>query len=829
MPLRSPKRVYSPVALEHWFALLSDPWEHYFKASELDRGRDLYRSGEIRQLDLDETSLIVHMRQGKTDVYTVVEWGKKGPLIRSGISDKAEGRALAAAGLYETEELLSFELPPVPDESYSNGAEQAVMTPEPVESKPEEPREKPHLRVRLTPVPQGVRLQGFWVKNLREEPALGSLRGKGQATEAEREMLIRLTSRAKKAGFSFRTGKGDFILNDPFRIPAFLRNDLPAWRSAFDVQADPRLDLFAEGVRSVRVKARAELRKSGVALSWNAYIDGKVLEGVNVARLLRRAGQVVVAPELGLLRVDEEQANVINELGASIDPGADIPRYMLFSLFQKEQLPLQLTRELKQWRDLVANPPSLNGALPEFLRPYQKRGVAWMQHLALNDCHSLLADEMGLGKTVQVLSLLAQEIPFQRSSLIVCPASVVPVWKAEAARFFPNLPVRVLQNGQSWEEDKTPALWVASYTQLRRRRRLLPQIDFLYAVLDEAQFIKNPDAKVTQSCMAIRADRRLAVTGTPIENRELDLWTIFRFLMPGLLGARRRILELAAKDPDGLREQLRRQVAPFVLRRTKTDVASELPPKVEAVLNCPLTPLQEREYRKLAREGIQTFGEDIEGAIKERSMTFFALLTRLRQACCDPGLLPWQESNPRQSGKVLSLIEKLQEPVAQGRKAVIFSQFATFLRRVQVALKEAFPELPIQMLTGQTTNRAKPVADFQNTKGPSVILVSLKAGGTGITLNAADYVFLLDPWWNPAVEAQAIDRVHRIGQDKTVFVYRLIAPGTVEERVEMLKQEKRELFDATLGQVQDVSQLSHYFKSFSELLGELPSGAELRE
>jgi SNF2 family DNA or RNA helicase len=426
---------------------------------------------------------------------------------------------------------------------------------------------------------------------------------------------------------------------------------------------------------------------------------------------------------------------------------------------------------------------------------------------------------MGLGKTVQVLSLLAQELPWARSSLIVCPASVVPVWKAEAARFFPGLTVNVLQTGQDWSLSTEPCLWVASYTQLRRHRHLLPGCDFAYAVLDEAQFIKNPDAKVTQVCQTIRSAHRIAVTGTPLENLELDLWTLFRFLMPGLLGNRKRLETRLSEDAADLRRRLRRQVAPFVLRRTKAEVASELPPKVESTLHCPLTPLQEREYRRLAREGVASFGEDISKSLHERSMPFFALLTRLRQVCCDPGLLPWLDAPPTQSGKIVTLLEKLEDLVEQGRRAVVFSQFASLLHRVEGAIQAQHPSLPVHLLTGSTSDRARPVSAFQNGKGPAVILVSLKAGGTGITLSAADYVFLLDPWWNPAVEAQAIDRVHRIGQDKTVFVYRLVTPGTVEERIEKLKHDKRELFDSTVGNLADVSDVTHYFTSLSALIG----------
>lgn len=820
---RTPKRVYSPAALEQWFERLCDPWEHYFSEDEIARARTIYREAEVRELNLDPETLIVHSRRGSQDVYAVVEWENGKLAVRSGIADKQEGRALAAAGIYEAEELLTAEISPLTPDQVVEKAPRPRPAPPPEPELP--PAQRPHLKLRLTPTPQGLRLQGHWLEGAKERPAFASLKeGSGvEASTPQREMLIMLTAKARRVGFVFRPGKGDFILREALRIPPFVRSELPKWRSTFAVEADPRLEVFGEGVRNVRLKAQARQAGTGnrdVSLDWSAYIDGKVLERSHAHALLRRAGQVIISPELGLLRVDASQAPELGDYRGLLEiaDGA-VPPYLLFSLFQNENVPVELSPELLKWREGLLQPPSRNGTLPPFLRPYQKRGVAWMSHLGTNGCHCLLADEMGLGKTVQVLSLLAHEGPMERSSLIVCPASVVPVWQAEVARFFPAMPVKRLQTGSDWTMDTTPALWVASYTQLRRHRHLLPDQEFVYAVLDEAQFIKNPDAKVTQVCQAIRSQRRIAVTGTPLENRELDLWTIFRFLMPGLLGNRKRLEAKLATNTPEVRQQLRRQVAPFILRRTKAEVATELPPKIEAILNCPLTTLQEREYRRLAREGVASFGEDISKTLHEHSMSFFALLTRLRQVCCDPGLLPWLDSPPSQSGKINTLLEKLGELVSQGRKAVIFSQFASFLKRVEAAIRAAHPTLPIHMLTGQTTDRSRPVAGFQNTKGPAIILVSLKAGGTGITLSAADYVFLLDPWWNPAVEAQAIDRVHRIGQDKTVFVYRLITPGTVEERVEKLKHEKRELFDATVGNLADVSEMRNYYTSLSALIG----------
>ncbi len=445
-------------------------------------------------------------------------------------------------------------------------------------------------------------------------------------------------------------------------------------------------------------------------------------------------------------------------------------------------------------------------------------------------CHGLLADEMGLGKTLQVLTLL-KFYPFEnKNSLIVCPASVVPVWQSEARRWYPNIQTEVLRSSCDFSSDGStkPKLWIASYTQLRRHKHLLDETQFGYAVLDEAQQIKNPDAKVTQACCAIQAECRLALTGTPIENRLLDLWTLFRFLMPGLLGSRPRFEDAVESDDVGFREafadRLRQQLTPFILRRQKNLVGKDLPPKVEMDLICPITDLQGQTYKNLLDRGRDELGNDLQVAMQTQSMHFFSLLTRLRQACCDPGLIPDVNADIQQSGKIQILLTRLEEALSGdgARKVVIFSQFLSLLKRLKPLLKRTFPKVALLELSGETKDRAKPVETFQNTKEPAVILVSLRAGGTGITLHAADYVFLLDPWWNPAVEEQAVDRVHRIGQDRRVFVYRMITQGTIEERIQQLKKEKRELFENTLGHLGSAKDLAEHFSDLEELAKLLP-------
>jgi SNF2 family DNA or RNA helicase len=406
---------------------------------------------------------------------------------------------------------------------------------------------------------------------------------------------------------------------------------------------------------------------------------------------------------------------------------------------------------------------------------------------------------------------------------------VVPVWREEIAKFFPALSVDVLKTGNDFSQRKDPVIWLASYTQLRKHRSLLEGIEFGYAVLDEGQFIKNPDAKVTQTCFAVRARHRLVLTGTPLENRQLDLWSIFRFLLPGLLGSRSAFESALAADRLGTLERLRAQLAPFILRRTKNEVATELPPKVEMELICPMTDVQRAEYARICSEGLQRLGDDVGAAMREKSFGFLALLTRLRQVCCDPDMLPWLHAPLSDSGKLNLLVEKLAEIVGSGHKVVIFSQFVMLLDRVRAALTQSFPDLPRYELTGMTLDRLKPVQAFQNAQGAAAMLVSLKAAGTGITLHAADYVFLLDPWWNPAVEAQAVDRVHRIGQKSTVFVYRMVTAGTIEERIESLKASKRDLFDKLVGGLGGDFDLSQHFTSLRELTQLTSAAAETTE
>ncbi|MBO93998.1 MAG: hypothetical protein CMI32_03755 [Opitutales bacterium] len=279
-------------------------------------------------------------------------------------------------------------------------------------------------------------------------------------------------------------------------------------------------------------------------------------------------------------------------------------------------------------------------------------------------------------------------------------------------------------------------------------------------------------------------------------------------------------MERLAKEMDsGFNLRLRRQIAPFTLRRAKIEVTPELPPKVETDLTCPLSDEQRREYRRIAEEGLLGKPGSLSTAMSQGATHVFALLTRLRQACCDVSLLPWRKDDPPSSGKTEALLNKMNELVPSGRKVLVFSQFTSYLDLLRKTLRERFSSsLAMFELTGKTKDRDLPVQGFQDADGAAVMLAALKAGGVGINMHAADYVFLMDPWWNPAAESQAIDRAHRIGRRNTVFVYRVLTIGTVEERVRALQREKRETFEELIGKLDDRSDLASHFESLRELV-----------
>jgi SNF2 family DNA or RNA helicase len=436
---------------------------------------------------------------------------------------------------------------------------------------------------------------------------------------------------------------------------------------------------------------------------------------------------------------------------------------------------------------------SVPAGLDQVLRHYQQQGVDWLAFCRDLGLGSVLADDMGLGKTLMALAAI------RGRTLVVAPTSVVFNWAAEAARFRPDLTVSVY-HGPRRRLDENADLTLTTYPLLRNDADQLAQVAWDVVALDESQNIKNPDSQVARAAYRLKAGWKLTLSGTPVENRLDELWSQLHFTNPGLLGGRTDFADRWAKpiaegDP-GAAARLRERIRPFVLRRKKQEVAPELPPRTDAVLYVELDE-QERVLYDAIRAATQ---RDVIAMLEAGGGVMQALeaLLRLRQAACHTALVPGQQADS--SSKVARLLGALEDAAADGHKALVFSQWTSLLDLIEPHLEAA--GIAYTRLDGSTpqAERGGIVAGFQAADGPPVMLASLKAGGTGLNLTAADHVFLVDPWWNPAVEDQAADRAHRIGQDKPVFVYRMVAKDTVEERILALQDSKRALAEAALGE-----------------------------
>jgi len=415
--------------------------------------------------------------------------------------------------------------------------------------------------------------------------------------------------------------------------------------------------------------------------------------------------------------------------------------------------------------------------------------VDWLCFLRDAGLGALLADDMGLGKTLQTLCAV------RGRTLIVAPKSVVHNWQMEAERFRPALRTSLYQ-GPKREIDSAAAVTITSYAILRLDGERLARESWDTVVLDEAQAIKNPDSQVSRAAYALTGKFMVALTGTPLENRLEELWSILYFSHRGLLPGRSEFRDrYAGPIEQGDRERLavlRQKTKPFILRRLKRDVLPELPPRTDMILEVELDPSERDVYNAVRAATLR----DVVAKVREGGSVLLALeaLLRLRQAACHSALVPGQAASS--SSKIEALLENLEEIAAEGHRALVFSQWTSLLDLVEPHLASA--NLRFERLDGSTADRGSVVARFQSEDGPPVLLTSLKAGGTGLNLTAADHVFLLDPWWNPAVEDQAADRAHRIGQERPVMVYRLIAKDTVEEGILALQAKKRGLAEAAL-------------------------------
>ena len=459
-----------------------------------------------------------------------------------------------------------------------------------------------------------------------------------------------------------------------------------------------------------------------------------------------------------------------------------------------EQLEIPAPPDVAALREkLESNPPSasLPDDLQAELRAYQLEGVSWLGMLRDASLGALLADDMGLGKTLQALCAM------RGRTLVVAPTSVLHNWVAELRRFRPTLSLsRYHGSGRRLDPDSEVTL--TTWGVLRQDVAVLAAVHWDSLVMDETQAIKNPASAVAQAAHRLHADFRVALTGTPIENRLEELWSQLHALNPGLLGSLQDFEErygspVAAGDPEAI-AHLRQRIRPFVLRRRKREVAPELPPRTEVVLRAELSSDERNVYDAVRAAARREVVEKL--ASGGGVMRALEALLRLRQAACHTDLVPGQQAES--STKLALLLERLEQAVQEGHKALVFSQWTGLLDRIEPHLRRS--EIDFSRLDGSTRDRGAVVDDFQRDDGPPVLLLSLRAGGVGLNLTAADCVFIVDPWWNPAVEDQAADRAHRIGQERPVVIYRLVAADTVEEGILALQARKRELGEAALGE-----------------------------
>jgi superfamily II DNA or RNA helicase len=524
---------------------------------------------------------------------------------------------------------------------------------------------------------------------------------------------------------------------------------------------------------------------SRVALPWN-----------RIRPILATIGELYFSEKIRhAVRMSSLDAARLDELARNVD----------FQWTGGEQL-REMGRKLNQFSSVqrVATPAGLRATL----RDYQSDGLSWMQFLREYNFGGILADDMGLGKTVQTIAHILVEKEAGRldhPALVIAPTSLMNNWQDETARFAPGLKVLLLQGkdrAELFDEIPKADLVLTTYALLPRDEEKLREHDFHLVILDESHYIKNTRSKAAQSASLLRARHRLCLSGTPLENHLGELWSQFHFLLPGLLGDEKTFNSsfrhpIERQDDPQRRMLLNRRIKPFLVRRTKDSVAKELPPKTEMVRKVELSGAQRDLYETVRLAMDQKVRDEIDrkGVARSQIVILEALL-KLRQVCCDPRLVKsTKKAAATGSAKLIDLMQMIEDLLEEKRKILVFSQFTSMLELIEEELEAR--DIPYAILTGETRDRGAQVAAFQQGAVP-IFLISLKAGGVGLNLTAADTVIHYDPWWNPAAENQATDRAWRIGQDKPVFVYKLIAKGTLEEKIQLLQQKKADLAQSVL-------------------------------
>ncbi|MBE2250959.1 MAG: DEAD/DEAH box helicase [Myxococcus sp.] len=616
--------------------------------------------------------------------------------------------------------------------------------------------------------------------------------------------------------------------------------------SSYEALGDKAIDFWANGRAALpkaweifaaappklrmRAKLRPRIRVNMSSVNWfdleAEFVSEDQSVDLGAVRMFLDSGRKFIALKDGsFAEVDlaelKTATTLLEEAGAM--PGKKTTKLPLFHATALDllatlgdvEVEAKAKRAIAELKEIDGIPPvKAPEGLSATLRHYQEAGLSWLWFLFRHGLSGVLADDMGLGKTVQALSLLlkVKQEHGSKPVLVVAPTSVLPNWEREIERFVPSLS-RFTWHGADRKENigmlEKVDVVLTSYSLIRRDIEQLKEVKFRTVILDEAQNIKNADSATAQACKAIDADSRVALTGTPLENRLSELWSIFDFLMPGFLGSADAFNErfeqpIMVQGDMETRERLKRRIHPFILRRLKTEVAKDLPPKTEVVTWVDMDAGQQALYREVLQETKRKVYDQIEkqGFNKSR-ISILSALMKLRQVCCDPRLLKLPPGTQLPgSAKLERFGELVDELVREGHRALVFSQFTEMLELLKQQADEK--KLGYLYLDGRTKDRMGKVDAFNVPDGPPVFFISLKAGGTGLNLTAADYVIHYDPWWNPAVEDQATDRTHRIGQTRSVFSYKLITRNTVEEKILALQQRKRELAAGVLGTDADV-------------------------
>lgn len=634
----------------------------------------------------------------------------------------------------------------------------------------------------------------------------------------DREVLFRVAGLLEPMALTFDRNVGAFrsrvTKNFPEKYTEWLEG-LPK-----EITIRPDEDLATLGAAPVEASVSFEVANQEIDwfdLKVVVAVEGHDLSDVEIKDLVAARGGYVRMESGGWMRLQmrmsEKQREAVSKIG--IDP-FDISgeTHRLHVLQLAEPIAAEVF-DAATWEKISHRSnqlklevrPAVPDNLAVNLRPYQEQGFHFLAYLSSNRFGGILADDMGLGKTIQALCWLlwlrGKTAEGDRTpALVVCPKSVLDVWSAEVKKAAPEIRVAVLRKRQDLDMQvvkKDIDLLVINYSQLRSCSEELMEVNWLALVLDEGQQIKNPDSKAAKAARQLRASNRLVLTGTPIENRLLDIWSLMAFAMPGILGNRKYFKDRFDKRKDeGAQVRLSVRLRPFLLRRTKGEVALDLPPKTEEDVFCNLESVQSEMYRS-ELERIQKILSGIESddSLRKNSFVILQGLMRLRQICCHPGLLD-PSLKGEASAKMTALFYLLDQLREEGHKVLVFSQFVKMLDIIRDRLEDE--GRPYSYLTGQTQDREQVIEKFQQSEDANVFLLSLKAGGSGLNLTAASYVVLYDPWWNPAVEAQAIDRTHRIGQESKVIAYRLLMKDTVEEKIRILQQQKRQMMTGVLGE-----------------------------